>query len=59
MLTLGRHTNDEMLSFYVYTPDGYAVELGCEGPRCDVDEPTYAITKASFWGHRYVGPPPA
>lgn len=59
MLTLGRHTNDEMLSFYVYTPDGYAVELGCEGPRIDEDEPTYAITKASFWGHRLVGPPPA
>jgi 3,4-dihydroxy-9,10-secoandrosta-1,3,5(10)-triene-9,17-dione 4,5-dioxygenase len=59
MLTLGRHTNDEMLSFYVYTPDGYAVEYGCEGPRCDEDGPTYAITKSSFWGHRYVGPPPA
>jgi len=59
MLTLGRHTNDEMLSFYVYTPDGYAVEFGCEGPRCDADEPTYVITKPSFWGHRFVGPPPA
>lgn len=59
MLTLGRHTNDEMLSFYVYTPDGYAVEFGYGGPRIDADEPTYAITKASFWGHRFVGPPPA
>lgn len=57
-LTLGRHTNDEMISFYVWTPDGYAVEYGCEGPRVDADEPTYAITKASFWGHRFVGPSP-
>jgi 3,4-dihydroxy-9,10-secoandrosta-1,3,5(10)-triene-9,17-dione 4,5-dioxygenase len=54
MLTLGRHTNDEMVSFYVYSPDGYAVEFGYGAPRCD-DTPTYAITKASYWGHRYVG----
>lgn len=58
MLSLGRHTNDEMLSFYVYSPDGYAVEYGCEGPRIDTPEPTYAISKASFWGHRPVDSPP-
>jgi 3,4-dihydroxy-9,10-secoandrosta-1,3,5(10)-triene-9,17-dione 4,5-dioxygenase len=55
MLSLGRHTNDEMVSFYVYSPDGYAVEFGYGAPRCEGDEPTYAITKASYWGHRYQG----
>src|ERR1700741_1407738 len=29
--TLGRHVNDLMLSFYMKTPGGFDVELGCEG----------------------------
>jgi extradiol dioxygenase len=27
-LSLGRHTNDRMLSFYVRTPSGFSVEYG-------------------------------
>jgi 3,4-dihydroxy-9,10-secoandrosta-1,3,5(10)-triene-9,17-dione 4,5-dioxygenase len=54
-MTLGRHTNDHMVSFYVTTPDGYSVELGCGGLLVDdaaSSATTYEITKASFWGHR-------
>jgi 3,4-dihydroxy-9,10-secoandrosta-1,3,5(10)-triene-9,17-dione 4,5-dioxygenase len=59
MQSLGRHTNDRMISFYVYTPDFSAVELGWGGPPVTSDEPTYAITQAAFWGHEFFPPPPA
>lgn len=52
--TLGKHTNDQMLSFYVRTPSGFDVEVGCEGLL--VDEATWTtgeITAPSFWGHKW------
>jgi 3,4-dihydroxy-9,10-secoandrosta-1,3,5(10)-triene-9,17-dione 4,5-dioxygenase len=59
MQSLGRHTNDRMISFYVYTPDFSAVELGWGGPPARPDEPTYAITKGEVWGHEFFPPPAA
>lgn len=50
-MTLGRHTNDHMVSFYAHTPDGSAVEFGWGGQVIDEPETTYQITKPSFWGH--------
>ncbi|MGW4740265.1 VOC family protein [Nocardia xishanensis] len=50
--TLGRHTNDKMISFYVRTPGGWDLEYGTEGLL--VDESTYTaeeITADSYWGH--------
>ena len=50
--TLGRHTNDRMLSFYCKTPSGFSVEYGIDGVR--VDDETWVVshyTSASFWGH--------
>lgn len=50
---LGRHTNDQMVSFYSRTPSGFDVEFGYGGLR--VDDATWMVsevTKASFWGHR-------
>jgi len=58
MLTLGKHTNDHMVSFYVYTPDKFAVEFGFAGITVPEPETTYAITAPSFWGHKFQGPPP-
>jgi len=58
MLTLGKHTNDHMTSFYVYTPDKFAVEYGWQGIRVPEPETTYEITQGSFWGHKFIGPPP-
>lgn len=54
-MTLGRHTNDHMVSFYCLSPDGVMVEFGWGGLSIDEPETTYEITKASFWGHRPPG----
>jgi 3,4-dihydroxy-9,10-secoandrosta-1,3,5(10)-triene-9,17-dione 4,5-dioxygenase len=57
MNTLGKHTNDHMVSFYVYSPEGYAIEFGCNGLRVTSEEPTYEISKGAFWGHKFSPPP--
>jgi 3,4-dihydroxy-9,10-secoandrosta-1,3,5(10)-triene-9,17-dione 4,5-dioxygenase len=57
MSSLGKHTNDHMVSFYVYSPELYAVEFGWNGMRCDGEESTYQITKGAFWGHKHTPPP--
>lgn len=57
MNTLGKHTNDQMLSFYVYSPELYAIECGFEGLRILDEEPTYAITEGALWGHKFTPPP--
>jgi 2,3-dihydroxybiphenyl 1,2-dioxygenase len=53
--TLGRHTNDEMLSFYVTSPSGFAVEFGVGGKKVDHDSwlPT-SFDAVSTWGHHPV-----
>jgi 3,4-dihydroxy-9,10-secoandrosta-1,3,5(10)-triene-9,17-dione 4,5-dioxygenase len=56
VMGLGRHTNDQMISFYCQTPDGFMVEVGWGGLRIDdvTTTATYQITKPSFWGHRPI-----
>ena len=54
--TLGKHTNDHMVSFYVYSPENYAVEFGWNGIRVENEEPTYEITQGAFWGHQFTPP---
>lgn len=58
--TLGRHTNDKMVSFYVRAPGGWDVEFGTGGLR--IDESRYTaeeITADSYWGHQWVSDLPA
>lgn len=58
--TLGRHANDHMVSFYMATPSGFAVEYGAEGRVIDdwSKYPAFHSTVASFWGHDFsVGQP--
>jgi 3,4-dihydroxy-9,10-secoandrosta-1,3,5(10)-triene-9,17-dione 4,5-dioxygenase len=58
--TLGRHTNDKMVSFYVRTPGDWDIEFGTDGMR--VDEKYYTaeeITADSYWGHQWVDDLPA
>lgn len=53
--TLGRHTNDKMISFYVRVPGGWDIEFGTEGML--VDETYYTaeeITADSYWGHEWL-----
>jgi 3,4-dihydroxy-9,10-secoandrosta-1,3,5(10)-triene-9,17-dione 4,5-dioxygenase len=57
MQTLGRHTNDKMVSFYVISPGGFAVEFGYDGLKVTGDEPVYEITEGAFWGHKFVNFP--
>ncbi|MCV7343256.1 biphenyl-2,3-diol 1,2-dioxygenase [Mycolicibacterium rhodesiae] len=58
--TLGRHTNDKMVSFYVRAPGDWDIEFGTGGMR--IDETHYTaeeITADSYWGHKWVGDLPA
>ncbi|MFF0814664.1 VOC family protein [Rhodococcus sp. NPDC003318] len=57
MHTLGKHTNDKMVSFYVYSPDTYAFEFGWDGLQVTEEVPTYNITDGALWGHRFTPPP--
>jgi 2,3-dihydroxybiphenyl 1,2-dioxygenase len=57
--TLGRHTNDKMVSFYVRAPGGWDIEFGTDGMK--VDEVHYTaeeITSDSYWGHDWSGAEP-
>jgi len=51
--TLGRHTNDKMVSFYVGSPSGFGVEYGVGGIM--IDDATWRPTRyadAHYWGHQ-------
>jgi 2,3-dihydroxybiphenyl 1,2-dioxygenase len=57
-LTLGRHSNDDMLSFYVQSPSGIDVEYGWGGLAVDdADWNVRTYRTNSAWGHRYQPPP--
>ena len=52
-MSLGMHTNDHMVSFYVKSPSGFDIEYGTGGR--EVDDATWTVAhydQASFWGHR-------
>ncbi|NLV78659.1 MAG: 2,3-dihydroxybiphenyl 1,2-dioxygenase [Rhodococcus sp.] len=53
--SIGRHVNDEMLSFYMKTPGGFDIEFGCEGLQVE-DEKWIAreSTAVSLWGHDFT-----
>jgi 2,3-dihydroxybiphenyl 1,2-dioxygenase len=52
-VTLGRHINDEVTSFYSNSPSGFMVEYGWGGRVIDVDnwEPEEVTWGPSMWGH--------
>lgn len=53
VMNLGKHTNDHMVSFYLRTPSGFAIEYGW-GAR-EVDDRTWQVqvhTSGSIWGHQ-------
>jgi 2,3-dihydroxybiphenyl 1,2-dioxygenase len=56
-LTLGRHSNDDMLSFYPQTPSGFDIEYGWAGLEVD-DEAWHVLSHdtTSAWGHRLQRP---
>jgi len=60
-VTLGRHTNDFMTSFYARTPSSFMVECGWGGR--DIEPKTWRpfemTAGPSLWGHERVWLPPA
>ncbi|MFP6641151.1 MAG: VOC family protein, partial [Myxococcota bacterium] len=53
MSALGRHSNDQMFSFYARTPSRFEVEFGWGG--IEVDDSTWEVVRydrGSLWGHR-------
>lgn len=57
---IGRHANDQMVSFYVDTPSGLLIEYGHGG--LQVDDDTWVpktYTQNSVWGHRPPADAPA
>ena len=51
--SLGKHTNDEMVSFYMKSPSGFDIEYGHGG--IEIDDATWETGKhyaTSFWGHK-------
>lgn len=52
-MTLGKHTNDEMFSFYVRTPSGFEIEYGSGGRLIDTSKPWEPehFDAMSLWGH--------
>lgn len=51
---IGRHTNDEMFSFYVRTPSGFDIEYGWGGAQIDGAWDVREYDKISHWGHERV-----
>jgi len=55
--TLGRHANDQMVSFYARAPGGFDIEYGTDG--LVVDDRTWVsreTTAISLWGHSWTAP---
>ena len=52
--TFGRHSNDGMISFYVATPGGFDLEVGCMGltPDWSTWVPTRSLIP-DLWGHQW------
>ena len=51
--SLGCHTNDKMISFYMETPSGFDIEYGYGG--VEIDDSTWETTtydRPSIWGHK-------
>ena len=59
-VTLGRHTNDFMTSFYAKSPSSFMIECGWGGREIDPNnwQPVEMFDGPSLWGHERVWLPP-
>jgi 3,4-dihydroxy-9,10-secoandrosta-1,3,5(10)-triene-9,17-dione 4,5-dioxygenase len=59
-VSLGRHWNDQMISFYLRTPSGFDIEYGFGGRRVAAERWSRGeqggTGLSSTWGHRRIGP---
>ncbi|MBS0469419.1 MAG: VOC family protein [Proteobacteria bacterium] len=52
--TLGQHTNDKMISFYMRSPSNFDIEFGYGGAVLDWSEHiAHEFTRVSLWGHDF------
>lgn len=58
-VTLGRHINDHVTSFYLKNPDGWMLELGWAGRTIGPDWQVEELEGMSLWGHDRTWLPPA
>ena len=59
LASIGRHCNDNMLSFYAFGPGGIAVEYGYDGLQVE-DWSQFSATESTegdIWGHAYQAAP--
>lgn len=52
IMTLGRHSNDQAISFYFVGPSGFGIEIGYGG--IEVDDANWSVTtydSTRLWGH--------
>lgn len=54
-LTLGRHSNDEMISVYFQSPSGFEFEYGWGARTIGDDWQVVRHDAISKWGHKFVG----
>jgi 2,3-dihydroxybiphenyl 1,2-dioxygenase len=59
-VTLGRHINDHVTSFYSHNPSGFMTEYGWGGRSIDLDSwtPQEVVEGPSLWGHERLWLPP-
>jgi 3,4-dihydroxy-9,10-secoandrosta-1,3,5(10)-triene-9,17-dione 4,5-dioxygenase len=53
--SLGQHYNDETVGFYVQTPSGFDLEIGCDS--LVIDPASWEVTRhvgISIWGHEWA-----
>lgn len=51
--TIGQHANDQMISFYSHSPDGWQVEIGATGKVVDAHwQNDVEYDRISDWGHQ-------
>jgi len=53
--SIGKHTNDQVISFYMKTPSGFDMEIGFDGLVIDpANWETTALDTPSEWGHEWA-----
>ncbi len=53
--SIGQHFNDETVGFYVQTPGGFDLEMGCDS--LVIDPASWQVTRhkgISIWGHEWA-----
>jgi 2,3-dihydroxybiphenyl 1,2-dioxygenase len=53
LATIGRHSNDSMISFYIQSPSGWALEYGCSSSPAK-SQSEYNVSEV--WGHEFHFP---